>query len=275
MLYPSKGTKVNEMKTLTEKQTKFKGVEHYRNLKRRFNQNDVNNSYNKTYKLPEYIGYCMRIFERLAPESYEDAFEKYTNSGYDTDFDSLNRGRTKEELIAIAKKWMEECPDSMLSLEDFYDGLILHIVVETYDGYVREKQVKDALKQAGATIETVTGDEDSRMAIDIKAELNGNTFLVQVKPVSFFIGGMSNKALNDDRKALSKKERRAREKYGTNTYFRYLLYDSFNTGEWIVNTSCNKCSFSYDELLDDFGRPKKSYETLKKNTSKILFNNNK
>ncbi len=177
MLYPTKGPKVNEMKTLTEKQTKFKGVEHYRNLKRRFNQNDVNNSYNKTYKLPEYIGYCMRIFERLAPESYEDAFEKYTNSGYDTNFDSLNRGRTKEELIAIAKKWMEECPDSMLSLEDFYDGLILHIVVETYDGYVREKQVKDALKNAGATIETVTGDEDSKMAIDIKAELNGNTFL--------------------------------------------------------------------------------------------------
>ena len=52
MLYPTKGTKVKEMKTLTEKQTKFKGVEHYRNLKRRFNQNDVNNSYNKTYKLP-------------------------------------------------------------------------------------------------------------------------------------------------------------------------------------------------------------------------------
>ena len=275
MLYPTKGTKVKEMKTLTEKQTKFKGVEHYRNLKRRFNQNDVNNSYNKTYKLPEYIGYCMRIFERLAPVSYEDAFEKYTNSGYDTNFDSLNRGRTKEELIAIAKKWMEECSDSMLSLENFYDGLILHIIVETYDGYVREKQVKEALSNVGATIETVTGDEDTKMAIDIKAELNGNTFLVQVKPVSFFVGGMSNKALNDDRKALSKKEKRAREKYGNKTYFRYLLYDSFNTGEWIVNTNCNKCSFSYEELLDDFGRPKKSYETLKKNTSKILFNNNK
>ena len=262
------------MKKLTEKEKNFKGVEHYRNLKRRFNQNDVNTSYNRTYKLPEYIGYCMRIFERLEPVSYEDAFEKYTNSGYDTNFDSLNRGRTKEELVAIAKRWMEECPDSMLSLADFYDALILHIIVETYDGDVREKQVKDSLRQAGATIESVSGDEDSRMAIDIKAELNGNTFLVQVKPVSFFVGGMTNKSLNDDRKALYKKERRAREKYGANTYFRYLLYDSFETGEWIVNTDKNKCSFSYDELLDDFGRPKKSYETLKKHTSNKLFNGN-
>ena len=263
------------MKLLTEKEKKFKGVEHYKNLKRRFNQNDVNASYNKTYKLPEYIGYCMRIFERLEPTSYEDAFKKYTESGYDTNFDSLNRGRTKEEIVAIAKKWMEECPDSKLSLVDFYDAMILHIVVETYDGYLREKQVKDALKQVGADIETVSGDEDVKMAIDVKAELNGNTFLIQVKPISFFVGGMTNKPLNDDRKALSRKERRAREKYGANTYFRYLLYDSFDTGEWIVNEEKGKCSFSYDELLDNFARPKKNYETLKKHTSKTLFNNNK
>lgn len=262
------------MKILTDDEARFKGVEHYRRMKHRFNQNDVNTAYNRKYKLPEYIGYCMRIFERLAPVSYEDAFEKYTESGYDTAFNSYERGRTKDEIESIAITWMAECPDSKLELVDFYDAMVLHAIVETYDGYMREKQVKDSLVGAGAKIDTVSGDEDVKMAIDVKAELNGNTFLIQVKPISFFAGN-HNKSLNEDRAALKRKESRAREKYGKNTYFRYLIYDSWGNGEWVVNEKKNKCSFSYDELLDEFGRPKVNVDELLKNKTDKLFNKNK
>lgn len=262
------------MKILTEEQSGFKGAEYYKNLKTRFNQNDVNNAYNRKYKLPEYIGYCMRNFERFKPTSYEDAFNKYIESGYDTGHDALNKGRTKDELEAIAMEWMAECPNSKLELADFYDAMVLHAVIETYDGYMREKQVKDALNSVGAKIDNVSGNEDVKMAIDVKAELNGNVFLIQVKPVSFFAGS-HNEALNNDRAALIKKEMRARNKYGVNTFFRYLIYDSWGNGEWLINMDKNKCSFSYDELLDENGKPKVDVDKLRKNKTTILFNNNR
>lgn len=269
------------MQYLSESESGFKGYSHYYALKKRFNQNDLNRFYNDEYRHPEHIGYCMRVMETLKPNGYEDAFNKYIENGelfrdenaptYDTIF---YRGRTKEEFEEVAIKWKNDAGLTAMNipLVDFYDAIILHAIIETYDGYNRERMVRDMIKSLGGQIFSTTGKEDSKMGIDIKAKLpNRNGFvLIQIKPATFFVNN-DNVPLRHDRQTQWEKQQRALNAHPMSV-FCYLVYYMTDEGEtrWIVNPETNKCSFDYDQLVDKEGTPLRTIKEMKQYSTPTL-----
>ena len=238
------------MKILTEEDVKFKGKEHYYSLKRYFNKPSINDWYEKIYRSAKCIGYVSSLLKKFAPSSAEEAYEKYINSGInDKDKPLIDRGRDYEELEDMAIQW-KSLSGSDRPLVDFYDAIILHAVVETYYGNNKESAVSNAFNHFGFDITNTKGQEDSTFGIDLVAKKDENTFLIQVKPKSFFYG-MKEDLVKDRAKVWGMQEK-GKKKYGPNAWYIYIIYDG-DTGKWVMNKK-GKCTFRYEELVDRDGR---------------------
>ena len=234
------------MRFLTEEDTKFKDIEHYMNLKKRFNRPDINDWYEKIYRKAYSIGYVSEFFKKVKPTSFENAYDHYILSGFlDTGLPKEKRGRTKEELEQLAIEWKDRCGID-LPLVDFYDTLVLHAVIETCFGMMMEKEAQEAYKHFGFDVTETEGEEDSGLAVDFIARKGEQTILVQVKPVSFFLG--SKPDLVSDRKLVWRKQKAGLEKYPSSMYA-YMVYDK--DGKWAKKDG--KFNLIYGDLIDKDG----------------------
>ena len=238
------------MKYLNEEDTKFKGPEHYYSLKKRFNRPDINDWYEKIYRQPYSIGYVSELLKKFRPKDYENAYDMYVVSGIvDTDLPKDKRGRTKEELEELALQWKERSGVD-LPLVDFYDALVLHAVVETYDGLLMEFKAMEMYEKFGFITEGTDGDTDRSCGIDFVAKKDDKTLLVQVKPISFFRGEKPD--LVSDRVAvITTKHRLGLEKFPDSSYT-YMIYDKEK--KWLNKDG--RFNFRYSELVDERGKMK-------------------
>lgn len=217
--------------------------------------NCISKKYNTHWKLfagRKSIGDCSNLFQRLCPTDYYDFYVKYTKDGEDT---VLNRsefiysGRTEEEIKSIAEKYRDECNDYSYPLEDYIKNVYMHTIIETFDGQLKERQVNQILTNFGYTYEKPNNDEDSKYGIDFKVFKEGKLiFVIQVKPISFFIGN-KNQSLINDRKNAFKKEALVREKFNVPTY--YMIYSVEENGgvKWLCEN--NKLLFDLHRLCNE------------------------
>ena len=236
------------MKILTEEDVKFKSLEHYMGLKKRFNRPDINQKYENVYRHPSSIGFVSEFFKKNKPTSLENAYDLYTNSGIlDIGLPNDKRGRSKEELEDIAIEWQKSTVPE-IPLVDFYDAIVLHAVIETCLGNIMEQEARRIYEEHGYKTEETAGNDDRTLGIDFIAYNEVNRFLVQVKPESFFVGEKPD--LVRDRKAVWEKQRKGVSAYGGS--YTYMIYAK--DGKWI--NSDGRINFRYSELVDENGHIK-------------------
>lgn len=240
------------MKILTEEQVKFKDVKHYYSLKNRFPRGSVEyNRYEDKYRGPRSIGFVSALFKRLRPQTYEEAFEMYINSGKNEKHRLITeRGRDYDELEALAIEW-KDWSHSNFPLVDFYDTLVLHAVIETFDGLRKEEEVYKAFQGLGYDVTYTEGKLDSDLGVDIVASKGDKKYLVQVKVMSYFFG-KTPRLPKDRAHVCSEEAKEGRKKaFGEDAIFVWYIYDG-RTGLWAENDD-GTSAFSLEELMNPDG----------------------
>lgn len=202
--------------------------------------NVISRKYNTTWKKyagRNVIGDCSKLFQRLRPTSYYDFYVKYTKDGEETFSnrkEMLYYGRTENEIEEIAKAYQKECNDYSYPLDDYIKNVYMHTIIETYDGQVKEEQVNQILSNLGFTYEKPEGNEDAKLGIDFKVYKDGKlSFVIQIKPKSFFIGH-NNQSLIEDRINAFNKEGMVKSKLGINTYYMIYVADDNGNVQWLM-----------------------------------------
>ena len=202
--------------------------------------NVISRKYNtkwKKYAGRNVIGDCSKLFQRLRPTSYYDFYVKYTKDGEETLSNRkgmLHYGRTEDEVEEIAKAYQKDCNDYSYPLDDYIKNVYMHTIIETYDGQVKEEQVNQILSNLGFTYEKPEGNEDAMLGIDFKVYKDGNlSFVIQIKPKSFFLGH-NNQSLIEDRINAFHKEEMVKNKLGVNTYYMIYVADDDGNVQWLM-----------------------------------------
>ena len=131
----------------------------------------------------------------------------------------------------------------------YYWFIIYHLIVETFRGCQREKQIEEYLQHNG--FEVVHGDDEDDIycGIDLIASNDACSYALQVKPISFFRGN-NNQGLIEDRKRAFQKEQNTLDKYGIPTY--YIIYN----GDELVRNSKGKLCHRLKDLITRDGKTK-------------------
>lgn len=256
------------MKYLTENDVKWKTLDDYLYAKNKLKGKIPSQVWRDKYSCRKSIGSCVHLCNKFKPKTYEEFYEKYLKSGAeDIMLDKKFRGRTVDELEQIAYNWKTDVGDNNTPLSVYYDGVIVHAIVETLQGVKYENELINQLVSSGYTVEHGSDAEDSEMGIDIKVYKEGGLkYLLQLKPISFIVSKRPD--TKRDRVEAFRKHKKAHDKY-PNVSLYYLIYNKW-TDNWIVNASNNSCFFKYEELVDADGKPLKSEKELNLNERPTL-----
>jgi hypothetical protein len=231
----------------------LKPIEEYRTAKRKLRKY---NSIWKKYAGRNVVGCCSCLFKILEPVSYQDFLDKYIRSGENKPMrsNSYDWGKTYDELVSIAKQYHSEVNDPNISFEDCFDDLIMHVIIETFDGQNVENIVKEVLEKSGFVVEKVLGDDDAVLGIDLKVKDKGGYWyrmFLQIKPVTTFLGN-KNQSLISDRINFFEKERMVIDRYGNVPYY-YVLYEMDEDGviRWL--SLSNRFRLNLTDLCDENG----------------------
>lgn len=259
------------MKYLNDDVGKWKGIETYLNAKKELSGQIYSMKWRNRYSSRKSVGSCVYLCDKWKPTSYEDFYLKYLESGEkDVGNDLKERGRTADEIEDIAVKWRNDCQEQVIPLETFFYGVIVHVIVETFQGQKHENDVVNQLEKSGFKVLHGDYNEDALMNIDLKVYEKGESspkFLLQIKPIRFITSYRGDVIL--DKLNAFKKNALALQKYPNSKMF-YLVYDN-STDNWIINIKKNRCAFEYDELVDMAGKPVISEAKLKNNETNVLF----
>lgn len=216
--------------------------------------NIISRKYNTVWKQfagRNVIGDCSNLFQRLKPLSYYDFYVKYTKDGEETISARPTfryYGRTEKEIEEIAIQYRNACNDFTFSLEDYIKNIYMHVIIETFDGQIKEQEVGQILSNLGYTYTKPIGDEDSKLGIDFKVfKDNILTFVIQVKPISFFTG-IHNQSLIEDRLNAFTKVRNVLKLYNVPTYFMIYRINTEGNVEWLIENS--KLCFTLERLIN-------------------------
>ena len=253
------------MNYLTEEQFKWQPLETYVKAKKCLNKKQYTVIWRNRYAPKRSIGPCQDLINKLNPTSYEDFYYAYFRNAKDNiDLPIRERGCTPEELETVAYKWMEDTgnPDGY-DISTFYYGVVMHTIIETYDGWKKEMEVINAFHKKGYTTAKTEYREDATLGIDFKVFMNDDLkWLVQIKPVTFIFGMKPD--LISDRMNVFTKHDEAHKKY-PNTPFVYFFYTQENGKiKWLYNAKTNRYSFKYEDLIDHNGNFKGDKEELLK-----------
>lgn len=133
----------------------------------------------------------------------------------------FNHVRTEQYLKDLAKTvvQVENLPFSPQEMFDYY---IWEVIINTYDGFSKERELKRMIENSGWTVSYSTGNDDAELSIDLIVE---DICLLQLKPVTYLFGN-NNQSLLIDRRTAFKKEQMAEETYNLPLY--YVFYDKTN-----------------------------------------------
>lgn len=244
--------------------TKIKERSYYEDVKNRIGKK--HNQLWKSISGRPYIGNCSYLYSVLKPVSYQDFFDKYVtfiNPKYEGEKLKKNQfyGRTIEDLTKLAQYYQEQANDNNFTLEEYFDDIVCHVIIETFDGHKAEKELMRVLTEYGFDVEETEGDMDAEYGVDLIVRKNGILKeFIQVKPISTFV--RTNPSLINDRCNFYLKQLRLDEyieKNVTNLKKRriiYMLYDYqhlIGTGEVLWYYKDDKVKFSLKELTDTNG----------------------
>lgn len=216
-----------------------------------------------------YVGNCSYLYKKLEPINYQDFFEKYINYISPNKTNSLKKdeyyGRTINDLLNLAKKYKELCNDDKLSIEDFFDDIVNHVIIETFDGHIAENYILNVLKEKGFTVLNSDGEMDAVLGVDLIVKWKEKIIsFLQIKPVTTFLGN-NNISLVNDRIEFYHKQEKLNEYIKTayknciikNANIEYMLYDKStydneNKLKWYYKN--NRSRFSLNELCDKKGK---------------------
>ena len=255
--------------------SELKSKEYYEKNKQKFNTN-CNEQY-KEISGRKFIGNNSWLFKYLQPTDYQDFFNKYLKY---TDGTSLNPnvnytkwdlmkdeyyGRTIDDLIAIAKFYKASCPHVDYPLEEFFDDLVNHIIIETFDGHQAEGELRDILISKGFEVKEINGYLDAKCGVDLIVTKNGSVKYIQVKPITTFLGN-SNVSLKNDRKNFFDKQKKLNDYLGEETEIIYMLYNKKHMDEtkeilWFYKG--DKVKFRLNELIDINGKALNKFSDFK------------
>ena len=219
----------------------------------------MQNVYHDNFAPSEYIGNCTALRRKLCPNSYEDFFEKMvTFAENNVELPIIKRGLTRDELVESGKRYKqmieERNPYINNDLNVYINDLLCHIIVETYDGGLRENEIIDYLtKYRGISCENFEWDIDTKYGVDVKIEMdNGMKYGIQVKPISFFCPYKhrpSKAALLTDWVGMVNKRDMMRDNFGMDTIYAIYVQDK-KTGdvEWVKRDN-GKLTFRLEDLF--------------------------
>ena len=216
--------------------------------------NRISRKYNKQWKKfagRNSIGDCSNLFQRLQPTDYYDFYVKYTKDGEETVHNRetyKHYGRTEKEIEEVARNYMNECGNTSFSFDEFVKNVYMHTIIETYDGQKKEECVNQILANLGYTYEKPQNIEDSRFGIDFKVfKENKLVFVLQIKPISFFLGN-KNYSLIQDRISAFEKQMLVQNKFNVPTY--YMVYKSDDDGNVSWMSENGKLCFELKHLCN-------------------------
>lgn len=251
---------------LTEEDIKWKGDEHYENVKSILDKIARENGDNKLFSKPwrdifakrKNSGPCVKTCRLLCPSSSEDF---YLNGHKE------NPKMAFEHIEKLAIEYRSYVKREDLPLQLFYDIIVCHNFVETYNGHIKELEVIRALTKAEFKILNSTDEDDWKYGADIIAEKNGIIYFIQVKPISFLFS-IKDDCVRDRKKVFSQFiPEQINRNNGVKMPFLWLFYD-YETKEWFFNEKNKSFKFDIEKVLD-----KDSYFCAVKDDYKEVFNN--
>ncbi len=222
----------------------LKNVEEY--IKARNKNARYGNIWRSLYSGKHRVGPCIALCCKYRPQTYQEFMDAYVDDAIKNKNLPLNkRGRTIEEFKDLCvtpyfehvKKYTNS---EDLNYETFFDEAICHVIIETFDGRKHEIELEKYCEEKGYSIEYPSNEDDSKNGIDFFCcQNNEKKFMIQVKPLSFFISTRSD-TISDKLNAFSKANN-AIKKYGIPYYF--TIYDSKGK-KWCKN-ELNESSVLY------------------------------
>lgn len=171
------------------------------------------------------IGDMMYLIAKFKPTSIQDLYDKYVTDGeISEETDRRHRGRTEDELYAIAEMYKEMCNDD-IPIETYLKNVIWHTIVQSYDGYAKEMKLIDFIQGLGYKAVKADSDDDCELGIDLFIYKGDEMkYAIQLKPISFLIGN-HNQSLKYDRQKAILNTDKVKNKYGVPTYFVFYRPD--------------------------------------------------
>ena len=248
----------------------LKSPEYYSKNKRKFNRD-----YNWKWKRiagPDYIGSCSYLFQDFYsgwtvmhkgtyPTHTDFARYYFSHINAMRSGDELKRpedhhyGRTVTDIVRLAEKYRSMCKDDTITLEQYFDDIVNHVIIETFNGQMREIKLMDEYDRCGFTAEQTSDHWDKDLGVDMIIRKNGVIKdYIQLKPITTFIGN-KNESLVRDRIVFYKKEEDKKTECmecGYDYYpTKFILYNEDHPDTWCSIGS--RRSFLLEELCTEEG----------------------
>lgn len=223
---------INEIKKILP----FEGVETYRKYHDKYQK--WSNIWRNKYSHRKVIGSCGQAFEEFIQSNTDITYENFY-------YFYIMNIRNIDEIKDIANQYYIEINSPLsTTIEECIKIVILHAVIETYDGKKYEKDFIQFLKSNDFEIKNIPYDDDFLRGIDIFSIKNEQQYLIQIKPISFFISNRED--CIRDRIDATNKRKKALEKY-PNSHYIFSIYNKKN-GQW-ASTPSGKISWNIDRLI--------------------------
>ncbi len=197
------------------------------------------------------IGNCTDLFRKHNPISEKDFCDKYFKYAEEhQDLPINERGLTYDEFVTLVNNYMtagNAVSEKQFDYETYFNDALCHIITETYDGKIIERDFKNFLEGLGYKCDYFDGSIDAKYGVDIKVTRdNGKVSAIQIKPISFFKSKKSD--VRKDRIAMVHKYHKFLNDYGYKTYYAVYYKDKEkNYTLWLKNG--NGYRFKIDELF--------------------------
>lgn len=208
------------------------------------------------------IGSMNRLIDACKPSSPEEFYEAWVNESLsNTSTDPAERGRSLDELYDLSLEYQSKCDKEIPALT-YYQDILMHAIYQTWEGRLRENEVRRKFEEHGYTVRHSPYNEDSKLNIDLMVYKDDKLqFLVQVKPISTFRNN-APWALKT-RSKFFRMQALGTKKYGVPYY--YLIYNThYDTDiKWLYNENRESFFFTLEELCSTDGKIREGVDLTK------------
>lgn len=227
----------------------LKDSQHYKNIKKLYNFEPLTVVWHNEGAPSSKIGKCVDSFKEWFANSTDTSLNSFcqyylehTKSVEEFEQTALNLQRcfAQYKTTFIGKE------DKILDLNNIFDLIIFHAIVETYNGVFAEEEVKRYLEKDKSRKVIKVEELDRLYGIDLLAENQDGVGMVgvQVKPVSFFLGKKSD-LIKDRQKVFTQFDKliKNKNKYNVDKLF-FVIYKTDGNETLFLNVG-NKFFYQF------------------------------
>lgn len=202
----------------------FKSIKYYNEIKKLYNINELTVIWHDKGAPSRKIGKCVESFvswlstaTNLSYKLFGEYYLSNTKSLQDIEILAYEL----EELFKQQQQSFVGLENKILNHENIVDLIILHAVIETYNGGFSEQILKMYLNKCGKNVKKANGLLDIRYGIDlIILNKDGKTESgLQVKPISFFLGKKDDLIKDREKVFKSFEELKINDNFNINRMF--------------------------------------------------------